>query len=173
MLGSIFSSVLRRSHMENEVPFLSGTSGCASWRPLASVHGCAGTQSRAEPHLVLSYCHYCASAEATLCRVPACCIEPCGDSRLAWEGSVIWLSLHTSGRGSEAARFLLITCSLCPWNKSRLVHSSVLSWLTVPSHRTPTPASSGSVFQSILYHRRGSGQSVGRIFGLYLHENTV
>lgn len=123
--------------MENEVPFLSGTSGCASWRPLASAHGHAGTQSRAEPHLVLSDCHYCASAEATLRRVPACCIEPCGDSRLAWEGSVIWLSLHTSGRGREEARFLLITCSLCPWNKSRLGHSSLLPWLTAPSHRAP------------------------------------
>lgn len=52
--------------MENEVPFLSGTSGCASWRPLASAHGRAGAQSRAETHLVLSDCHYCASAEATL-----------------------------------------------------------------------------------------------------------
>lgn len=106
--------------MENEVPFLSGTSGCASWRPLASAHGRTGTQSRAEPHLVLSDCHYCASTEATLRRVPACCIEPCGDSRLAWEDSVIWLSLHTSGRGSEAAQFLLITRSLCPWNKSKV-----------------------------------------------------
>lgn len=60
-----------------------------------------------------------------------------------------------------------------PWNKSRLGHSSLLPWLTAPSLRAPTPASHRSVSQSTLCHRRGSGQSVVRIFGLSLHENTI
>lgn len=74
---------------------------------LGFAHGCAVRQSRAEPHLVRSECHYRVSSEAWLFTdlLPAS-VQPCRGDRELWlrRVGVIWRWLPRWGRGGEKLR---------------------------------------------------------------------
>lgn len=112
-------------------------------------HGCAVIQSRAEPHLVHSECHYRVSSEAPLlAALPTACMDPCrGDSRaLPGKGQCPVACTPAPGeKGGDTTRFLLVA----QWKRGLggLWAASVLAaeGLPAPCCRTGSSAPRGCV----------------------------
>lgn len=86
---------------------LPGTSGCPSWRSPACVHGWAGIQNRAQPHLVRSVVIIPPPLKPRSAEPLPASLQLClSDSGTCWEGQC---HLAFTGAGGEDAQFLLMT----------------------------------------------------------------